>query len=285
MASGAETLINLGLLRVNNVKNGKMLALGAFFLVFSVAVAGEIQEILQGSSEKVFFEVLNASGGMETAATCTVDVWNESGTNIVSDLSTSNLGGGIYYFITNSTWQLNRMQSEIECSTPEGIANAAVEFSVVSLKTEQYLANITEDIGDPSAAGTTLYDYLLNSIKSLIDTLISRLGIPSDYGYNNLSAMANASLKFQQNELVTVAGTVTNSSGPINGADIDVGVQSCTDISVCSGYIGGFAEDTSLNGMYSLQFTRALIPGKLYRVNTTIYNAGSMTTTFSYFTN
>ncbi len=267
----------------------QLFVVSVLFIILGVAIAAEIQEVVKGNSDKIFFQVINGSNGAETGATCTTDVWYGNGTQIGTDLAVTNHGGGLYYFTTNVAWQpVGKMLAEMECRTAlGGVSHSALDFKVVNITEEQYLANITGDIGDPSAAATTLYDYLVNTIATLINTLITRLGIPSDYGYNNVSHMLNYTLINQQNKLITVAGTVTNSTGsPIDGAAVDVGVESCTDVAACSGtIIGGYAEATTVNGRYDHQFTRAIVPGTLYRVNTTIFNGASITTTFSYFTN
>jgi hypothetical protein len=133
---------------------------------------------------------------------------------------------------------------------------------------------------------TTIFDYLTNTIYSyltgfitgILNTMNTSIGAPTDYGYNNLSAMINGTQERQVKRVLTVTGTALNSTGdPVTTGNAKSWVFDCdyTATPTCGTQVG-FAHVTSIyNGTYSTQFQRSMVPGKIYRITTNVTDEGT----------
>jgi len=267
----------------------------------TVVAASDVPDVVAGTETRVYITVLNSTGGAETSATCTTDVWWPNKTLALDDYAMTHEGGARYYLLTPTSFTVEgRYLGEATCTSSEGVGTQAYEFKVVSADVDQSIKNILEytdgdgvggidaDIGNPSASGTTLYTYLVNTIYDyLVNTIKAVLGTPNDYGYNNISAMVNTALEYMQSKVITVAGTVTDNNGnPVSNAEVDIYVYACTQIGTCdSTPLGALEEISVTNGKYVHQFQRDLVPGRIYKINTTIYYDNNVVTTYSYFNN
>jgi len=233
------------------------------------------------SQEGVYIAKVNCTNGVTKGAMAfSIRVFDKSIKNKLdfvlgnlSDIITNQ--SNIYDHITSINQSVIDQLNSVNMSVYQHV-------TAVNASTQDELSNHNSSIYD--YLSNTIYSYITGFITSILNTMNTSIGNPADYGFNNVSAMINYTQDRQIKRMLTVSGTALNSTGePVVNGQARSWVFSCGTSTPCEATPIGLSVLTSIiNGTYSAQFERELVPGNIYEITTNITGDGESVNVTSY---
>jgi hypothetical protein len=177
--------------------------------------------------------------------------------------------------LTDINTTLYNQNSDINMSIYNYLTNVNMSIyqRVDQTNTSIYNRLETHDTNIYDYISNTIYAYLTGFITNILNAMNTSIGNPTDYGYNNLSAMINGTQERQIRRILTVTGTALNSTGePVTIGNAKSWVFDCvyTSSPTCGTQVGLTHITSIYNGTYSTQLQRDLVPGRIYRITTNV---------------